>query len=207
MKNDAYLTFEQASAVFSYDPTTGIILWKVRQQGHSVAGIAGTPDKGGYRVIRHNRRRHFAHRLAWLLYFRSWPESMLDHINGDTSDNRIENLRPATSLQNGGNHRLHKHNTSGFRGIRQRKSDGFWIVRVGKGPGNHVGRFKTLEAAQAAHRAAFVKRYGEFAQTRAPAPEKAPDTCPHCIDETDCSNVAACNAVAEVYAKPAPEKG
>lgn len=41
-----------------------------------------------------------AHRVAWLIFHGAWPEGEIDHINGDPSDNRLENLRDVTHRTN-----------------------------------------------------------------------------------------------------------
>ncbi|EHB7575351.1 HNH endonuclease, partial [Escherichia coli] len=36
--------------------------------------------------------RLYVHRIAWLMVYNDWPTDVIDHINGDRSDNRIANL-------------------------------------------------------------------------------------------------------------------
>jgi hypothetical protein len=49
--------------------------------------------------------KYSAHRLAWFYVHGKWPQSGIDHRNGDIGDNRIENLREATQAQNCANKR------------------------------------------------------------------------------------------------------
>lgn len=41
-----------------------------------------------------------AHRLAWYLYYGKLPDNCIDHIDGDKTNNKIENLRDITNQQN-----------------------------------------------------------------------------------------------------------
>jgi hypothetical protein len=84
-----------------------------------------------------------AHRIAWFLYYGEWPSKLIDHINRNPGDNRIENLRDVTPTVNIINSDLRKHNTSGFTGIYQSRV-GNWIAKVGK---QHIGTYHTLEEA------------------------------------------------------------
>ena len=65
---------------------------------------AGSPNKRGYIRIGIAKKYYMAHRLIWL-YHRGWLPEALDHKNGNPSDNRMSNLRPATQTQNRWNSR------------------------------------------------------------------------------------------------------
>ena len=97
----------------SYVPDTGDLIWKtsassVNNKSRAVGSVAGTISSQGYLVISNwsgSKSRQFrAHRIVWFLNYGEVP-SMLDHINGNRSDNRIENLRPTTHSLNGRNQR------------------------------------------------------------------------------------------------------
>jgi hypothetical protein len=113
------MTYEQANALFSYDPITGSILWKVSPGGKGRSGSeAGTFDLEGYRVIRYKGKGYKAHRIAWLLQHKEFPNKVIDHINGDKSDNRISNLREADFVLNASNvKRPNKSTSSGYRWV------------------------------------------------------------------------------------------
>ena len=90
MKSD--YSYEAISEMLEVDDS-GVLRWK-KNMGTRVkkGAVAGTTNKDGYIVVTIRGAKYFAHRLAWLLYTGSWPSSILDHINGETSDNRRGNL-------------------------------------------------------------------------------------------------------------------
>lgn len=86
---------------------------------------------------------------------------MADHISRDTLDNRRQNLRPATTSENGRNRAKQSNNTSGFIGVCRYGDK--WGARIwNKGKLIHLGIFSTPEAAALARDAAVKREYGEF---------------------------------------------
>lgn len=86
-----------------------------------------------------------AHRVVWFLHNGVVPEGMLvDHINGDRSDNRIENLRLV-------NHTDNSQNCTG-KGYYQSKKTGRWqaYIYVNYKP-KHLGVFATEDEARLAY--------------------------------------------------------
>lgn len=82
----------------------------------------------------------------------------VDHKNGNTLDNRRENLRFATQRQN-------LMNKSKALGYSKNKVSNLWETYIGvKGKVIHLGRFKTIEEAKRVRREAEIKYYGEFAK-------------------------------------------
>lgn len=162
------LTSEALKQIIKYDPQTGKFVWLNKSLARTdyqlfVNGIKENP----YLLIRINKRNFLCHRLAWLYITGKWPSDMLDHINGDKSDNRFCNLREATRSQNCGNHhRLRPTNTSGFRGVSPRKENGKWRATIRlEGKIKSLGTFDSPEVAKAAYDKAFKEKHGEFANT------------------------------------------
>lgn len=97
------------------------------------------------------------------------PKGMtVDHKNGDTCDNRKENLRICTNSQNRMNTLVQcNNNTSGVKGVYWDKSRDLYMVGVNV---NHkqktVGYYKTIEEATQARKEAVEFYYGEFAGMR-----------------------------------------
>jgi hypothetical protein len=92
----------------------------------------------------------------------------IDHINGDSLDNRDENLRPATESQNLANRGKQRNNTSGYKGVaRNNKTD--WMASI-QFHGKHlfIGNFKDKIPAARAYDRKAIELFGEFAYTNFP---------------------------------------
>lgn len=99
-----------------------------------------------YGEVEHNGKRYAVHRVVWAVVMGEWPEGAIDHINRDTTDNRIENLRLATPSINAHNKTKARNNTSGYSGID--RNAGKWRVRVGHGDKSIFGgRYDDLSLA------------------------------------------------------------
>lgn len=90
-------------------------------------------------------------------------DKIIDHINGNGLDNRKENLRYCTKSTNAMNCKIHKHNTSGYKGVS--KSGNRWrayIVLNDKQ--RQIGSYKTKEEAALAYNKKAIELFGEFAK-------------------------------------------
>jgi len=132
----------------SYDPETGIFTWRVDKTRVSIGDKAGRINTSGHRQIGINNRRYLAHRLAWWICWGEWPEFMLDHINRNPDDNRIQNLRPSNSSLNNQNTNLKRNNVSGHKGVYWDTRNKCWraYIRI-KRKGIHLGSFHDKEEA------------------------------------------------------------
>lgn len=131
MINKQNLTQEKLIGLVSYDKETGDFHWKnVDMNQVKPYTKAGYVNNNGYVVIAIDGKKYMAHWLAWLYTIGSFPENSLDHINRIRHDNRICNLRPATTKQNNENLGLRSHNTSGHRGVTWHKNAKKWMASV-----------------------------------------------------------------------------
>jgi hypothetical protein len=97
------------------------------------------------------------------------PGVQVDHRNHNGLDNRHANLRFATPSQNGGNARLSRGNSSGYRGVFWETAAGKWRsqIRV-DGKRRHLGVFTNKWDAAQAYNAAALEAFGEFAYQNVP---------------------------------------
>lgn len=93
---------ERLNELFQYQPETGELIYKINRRGNAKAGsIAGTIDKSsGYRRISVDGKQFRAHRLVWKMLKNEEPPELVDHIDSDRANNRIDNLQEATHSQN-----------------------------------------------------------------------------------------------------------
>jgi hypothetical protein len=114
----------------------------------------GSVNADGYVHVYFRGKYHKAHRLVWLHVTGEWPTTELDHINGDRSDNRFENLRPVTrecNMQN--QRRARSDNAAQVLGVHRKCRR--YQARIGvDGKNIHLGTFDTAEEAHAAYVAA-----------------------------------------------------
>lgn len=128
------LTPEKLKQILKYSPETGDFTWgeysKPSHRGGGPGSPAGTINKAGYVVIMIDGKNYKAHRLAWALFYGEWPQGVIDHVNRITHDNRIENLRDVTQVENGRNRIEPKHNKSGRRGVSFIRARGKWYASI-----------------------------------------------------------------------------
>ena len=157
-----------------YEPETGKLFWLPRTpdlfhdttdrrgvnwccqawNGKNAGREAFTANSAGYRMGAVFGRNYGAHRVAWALTSGSWPK-MIDHINGDRSDNRLANLRSVSRLENQRNMKRGSDNKSGQTGVGWDSSRDRWVAAIGVGGRtDHIGRFDKKADAIAARKQA-----------------------------------------------------
>lgn len=145
------------SSFFDVDANAGTITRRVSAGNRTAGSNACTKTSEGYLSLSCVGVRMPAHRLIWAHHHGKWPSGEIDHINGDRSDNRIENLRDVSKQTNQQNRRTaQKTSRSGLIGaiwLEQRKC---WKAEIRvNGATKMIGRYKT---AQEAHEAYVVAK-------------------------------------------------
>lgn len=156
---DNILTQALLKEHLDYDPDTGVFTWVKPTMKRIESGeLAGCLNDQGYMNIQIFKRKYGAHRLAWLYIYGHLPKNHIDHINGNTSDNRVCNLREATYAQNNQNTCLRKNNTSGYFGVHLHKKTNKWRATIKFDKKYiHLGLYFTPEEAHQAYVAAKAK--------------------------------------------------
>lgn len=145
---------ERIKELLEYNPEVGgsCLVWKSDRGSNKVKGLrAGTLcSKNGYWSVGVDGNVYLAHRLVWTIVNDEDPNFILDHINKNPQDNRIENLRICKneSFDNRQNMEKYSNNTSGKKGVSWYKPGKKWIayIRVNKVLIS-LGYHSTLEAA------------------------------------------------------------
>jgi hypothetical protein len=149
--------------LLEYDPATGQFWWKHKRRRVNPGDLAGCLISQGYIHVSIDGVAYKAHRLAWLHCHGRWPTEEIDHVNGVRSDNRIVNLREASSAENHRNKKLQINNKCRLKGVR-RKRGKFSACIWTDGKSVHIGTYGTQEAAHAAYWAKASELFGTFAR-------------------------------------------
>lgn len=152
-----------------YDADTGEL---IRISTGRPVGVSVKP-RGGHRAFNIYVERKpvsiLVHRAVWAVVHGSWPKYQIDHIDRDTSNNRIENLRDVT----GGVNQLNRaaYGEVPYLGVRVLR--GKYEARIKKdGKVFQVGTFKTASAAAKARDRVALLLHGENATLNFP-PKKS----------------------------------
>lgn len=158
------LTQEYVRGLFDY--RDGKLFWKVRKATHTIIGNeAGHLKRSdNYTTISIDRKHYTVHRLVFLYHHGYLPE-FVDHIDGDRTNNCIENLRECTREGNNRNAKKRKDNTSGHKSVFWARDRNKWRVIVGVGGVyKRFGQYDDYELACLVADEVRNKYHGEFAR-------------------------------------------
>jgi hypothetical protein len=145
----------------------GKLYWRIKAgRGTSVRRpgdeVAPAPDPHGYQFVTWRRKHYAVHRVVFFLVH-GWLPDCIDHIDGNPGNNRAENLRPATRLQNQHNRRTNARTKTGVKNVSPHQ--GRWSVRFSiDRKTRHFGSFDTLEEAREVAARVRAELHGEFAR-------------------------------------------
>jgi hypothetical protein len=149
------LTRDYLKMILEYNPDTGVFKYIKSTGGKLVGSRAGSNHVSGYRYITCNSISYREHRVVWLYIYGTWPKGQLDHINGNKSDNRINNLREVSNKENCRNKISHKNGR--LLGTSYHKQSKKWCAFIHNKTLKkiHIGLYLT---EQEAHEAYLLKR-------------------------------------------------
>ena len=134
------LTQEELKDWLHYDPRSGLFHWLKTGLRIQLFRRPGNLTKQGYRRIGIGNYVYQEHQLAYLYMTGEWPKQDIDHINGVKDDNRWENLRAVSRMEN-----LHNRgNVSGFKKNGKRFSASLQVNKKTI----YLGTFDTQEIAR-----------------------------------------------------------
>lgn len=146
-------THEELLRQIYYDRVSGLFLWRHAAKGRKPWAQAGSTRDDGYLLVFINGRFQYGHRLAWFYVTGEWPVGLVDHKDGNPSNNAFSNLRLATKQTNAENLKgATKSNRSGFLGVHRRSDSGRFTAQITiNGKCRSLGTFATAELAYAAY--------------------------------------------------------
>lgn len=153
------ITQDQAKHLFDYCPT-GVLLWKnPTHKAVKPGSQAGVKKPSNYATVSINAKNYMVHKLIYLWHTGDWPK-VVDHIDNDKTNNKIENLRAATHSQN----MMNRKGWSGkSKGVY--KEHNRWVAKICVEYKKYeLGRFNTEEEAAQAYKEAAEKLHGIFAK-------------------------------------------
>ena len=147
------LTQQRLKEVVTFDDTTGIFIRKLKAKRAVIGRTLGYKKSNGYIALSIDGQKYFAHRLAWLYVYGEFPKNDIDHIDGNRTNNKIENLRDVPRTENLQNIKIAKsHNKStGILGAYLHTSGKFMSrIKVNK-KDIYLGLFESAEQANQAY--------------------------------------------------------
>ncbi len=158
------LTQSELKSRLHYNSETGIFTYlKQTNNTIKVGDVAGTLKSHGYIAISVNNKIYYAHRLVWLYMYGEFPSNLIDHINGNRSDNSLNNLREANKLQNNRNAKINKNNVSGVKGVYYSKTNKNYVAQITLNYKTYyLGCSKNIKDAEKLAITARKKHFKEF---------------------------------------------
>jgi hypothetical protein len=149
-----------------FEIKNGDLVWKNHKYKSLNGKIVGTKTTNGYIRTEINGKKYLNHWIIYLMHHGYIPE-FIDHINGNRSDNRIENLRKANVIENQQNSKIKNTNKSGVKGVSWHKPLKKWYVQLRiNGSVRNFGYYHDLLCAKFVSETMRYKYHNQFARTK-----------------------------------------
>ena len=147
---------ELVRRLFNYNPETGVVTRAINSSHQKAGAVVGNGKRHLSCSVKN--KRILLHRIIWAIHYGEDPgEFEVDHINGDSLDNRIDNLRRVTHGQN-----MQNMQARGFRKERNTNSWSASIMHMGKRI--HIGSYPCPLLARLAYEDKAIELRGCFAR-------------------------------------------
>lgn len=170
MKRFTPLSVEEIRQRLDVDLASGICRWIDPTKHHLnlIGQVAGgkrpSSENKSYWVIKLNGIPYKRSQIVLTVATGIWPTEAVDHINGNSLDDRAENLRHATWTQNAWNHKTRAKKSNLPMGVRVLKGSTQFQARICCDKKMHfLGMYPTPDLAHAAYLAKRKELFGEFA--------------------------------------------
>ncbi len=168
MKQYPPLSIKDITSRLVVDITTGRAYWNcppgnhMRLKGSEAGSNRPNHSNKQYCRIKFDRLPYLRSHIVFAVAHGRWPTGQVDHINGNSLDDRIANLREATPTQNAWNH--HKRAKKSDLPMGVRASGNRFVARIAVNKKMlSLGGYASIEAAAHAYQSARKQHYGEFA--------------------------------------------
>lgn len=176
LASDPILSADDLRQLLRYEPDTGKLFWLPRTENNylhltparrkTALGRFKAQQEGNEAGVRDRRylrvyvggKEVYAHRVIWCIVTGNWPVEQIDHMDGDGCNNRLENLREVTPLQNARNQSRRADNKSGISGVHWQSHSHKWRAVIQGADYCDLGLFDNLGDA----RAAIIRKRAEI---------------------------------------------
>lgn len=156
------ITQEHVNQLFDYK--NGSLYRKnIKKSGIRAGSLVGFKNNQGYLQVSIEGKKYLVHRLVFFMHYGYFPQEV-DHINNVITDNRVENLREASRIQNCYNQKNRQKGISGIKNVEWKGDKKKWrvVFRV-NGKSKHFGYFDDIVLAEQVAQKARNIYHGEFA--------------------------------------------
>ncbi len=146
----------------------GNLFWKKQnsRNNRKMSRPIGSRQNSGHINFNLNYIQYYVHRVVWEFHHGKIPNGkMIDHINGEPGDNRIENLRLANFVENSRNRKkTFKPKSSKYKGVSFKAADKRFQSSIFiDGKYRHIGSFKKESQAALAYNKMAAAAFGKYA--------------------------------------------
>jgi len=133
--------------LFRYNSKTGILHWKKTGGKHKSGDKVGSISNGRLRVCI-LYEDYLVHRIIWAMHFGEFPVNVIDHIDGNPLNNRIDEIRDVNVKTNNEDRgKPEKHNSAGFHGVKLHGCGRFGAFITSNSKKKYLGYFDTPQEA------------------------------------------------------------